>query len=256
MHCLMYADGTRINLNQVIGRGLDGVVVLTGDTVLKAPKLYGIYQSGIAKLDEDDCYISYDLENEKCVYARLENTTGIAKCLGTSPNGITLEYCSNGSLEQYMENNEEPELTRKQGWINEIVDAVARCHEKRVLIFDIALRNILLMEDWSIRIVDFANSVLFQLDIDLSEAENEGCTAKLDMLHLGNVIYSVAKWQKFSVDCAMESEWPDRSEMPRLEKIPCGHVIAKCWAQQYRSVQELQRDLKHATGSLNTYISI
>jgi serine/threonine protein kinase len=242
----MYPDGTRIDTEQIIGRGMDGVVVLCGNTVLKVPKLYGTYQDGVAKLNEDECLAPEDLENEKRVYARLEGTEGVAKCLGTSLNGIRLEYCSRGSLEQHIGTNPEPDLAQKVKWISEIVNAIAGCHERHVFVFDIALRNILLTEKWSIRIIDFANSVLLGLDVEVSEAEKDGCTVRLDLLHLGNVIYSVLTWQKFSVDCAMETEWPLRSELPGLEEVPYGHIIEKCWARQYVSARELQSDVRLA----------
>jgi serine/threonine protein kinase len=252
----MYADGTRISSNQIIGRGLDGVVVLIGDTVLKAPNRHGIYQNGVARFVEDACEISDALENENRVYARLEKTKGVAKFLGTSRNGLNLEYYSNGSLEQYMDNHAEPELAWKENWITEIVDVVTRCHEKRVLISDIALRNFLLAEDWSIRVIDFANSVLFEIDLDLAEAEEEGCTATLDLFHLGNVIYSIATWRKFSVDCAMESEWPGREEMPRLEHfLPYGAIVANCWTRQYASACELRCEIE-GTGKMETCWSL
>nr|POF12852.1 putative camp-dependent protein kinase catalytic subunit [Quercus suber] len=248
MNCLLYADGSRIDSNKVVGNGVDGFVILTGNTVLKVPKLYGTYRDGAVEYVDDGCHSPEDLEQEKKIYARLQNTDGVAKCIETSLIGITLEYYPNGSLEQYINSSNEAEPAQKQRWMSEIVDVVASCHAKRVLIFDIALRNFLLAKDWSIKIIDFANSVLFSEDIDMSTADDGGCTANLDMLHLGNVIYSIATWHKFSVDCAMESEWPDLSQMPPTEDIAFGYIIANCWQKRYTGIHELQQDLKRANG--------
>lgn len=252
MDCLLYVDGTRINAKHIIGNGVDGFILHLGNMVLKTPKLYGIYRDGAIEYVEDSCHRPEDLEQEKKIYAQLWDTAGVARCIDTSPNGITLEYYPNGSLEQYMDSFEEVEFVQKQRWISEIVDVVARCHEKHVLIFDIALRNFLLAEDWTVRIIDFANSVLLPDDVVMSKADEGGCTTKLDMLHLGNVIYSIITWRRFSVDCAMESEWPDISRMPRVEDVPYGYIVANCWAKRYTSMQELQRDLVCAIKDLTT----
>lgn len=135
----------------------------------------------------------------------------------------------------------EPDMPLKSRWVTEIIDVVALCHEKRVLIFDIALRNILLTEDLHIRLIDFANSALLPEDTNMVEANESGCTLQIDLLHLGSVIYSIATWQKSSVDCAEETDWPHSAALPTLDDVLFGSVIAHCWAKQYYDVNELQQ---------------
>lgn len=84
-------------------------------------------------------------------------------------------------------------------------DIVARCHERGVLTFDIALRNFLLADELSLRIIDFANSSLMPLDLDITKADVEGCTFHLHLLHLSSVIYSIRALRAFSVACNMHS---------------------------------------------------
>jgi hypothetical protein len=73
---------------------------------------------------------------------------------------------------------------------------VAACHDKKVLWFDIALRNILLADDWTIRAIDFANSTAEPLDADPNATSSDGYTAKVEVLHLVNVIYSISRWNE------------------------------------------------------------
>lgn len=155
-----------------------------------------------------------------------------------------MDYYANGSLEDYITREPAPSYAVRHRWICEISDIVARCHEKHVLIFDISLRNCVFATDYSIRLIDFANSVLVPAQEEMTMVEVDGCTVKLDLLHLANVICSIAKWEKFSVDCAMDDEWPDISQQPSLHACPYTSIILRCWNRQYENVQELQRDLK------------
>ena len=129
-------------------------------------------------------------------------------------------------------------------WVNMATDIIASCHGKGVLVFDIALRNFLLADDFSLRIIDFANSTLVSQDMYITRVNKDGCTATLDLLHLSNVIYSIMTWQNFSVDCAMESEWPNTDRMPNLEGLDCGWIITKCWNREYTAIQGLIADVQ------------
>ena len=240
----MYLDGCIVDAGQIIGNGADGFIVRNGSTILKIPKLYGeVYRDGRIEYDEQNEFHEQDIELEKAVYHQLQGVPGVANCLGTSRNGITLEYYGNGSLEDYIHKREEPDLSVKQGWISEIVDVILRCHENHVLVFDIALRNFLLTDDLSIRIIDFQNRSLVPVDIDMDEAHEDGCTVQLDMLHLSSVIYSIIRWQKIGVQCDMDSEWPKISEMPWMGSMIYGTIVANCWNRRYKNVCELQHDL-------------
>lgn len=127
---------------------------------------------------------------------------------------------------------------------------IARCHERGVLVFDIALRNFLLADDLSPRIIDFANSSLLPQDVDITRADDDGCTARVDLLHLSNVIYSIMTWRNFSVDCAMESEWPTIEEIPNLGGLLLAPVIRACWNREYTTIQDLVLNIRlHAETS-------
>ncbi|KAK3114509.1 hypothetical protein LTR53_007113 [Teratosphaeriaceae sp. CCFEE 6253] len=221
MNCLVLADGHRVTAESLIGSGLDGFVIRHGSgCVLKIPKLFARLQSdGRVEAYSDDAneLALEDLEVEKTVYERLRGVPGVAKCIECTSNGILLEYYANGSLSEYISahSHNPPSMSQRWRWAVQATDIIARCHERGVLVFDIALRNFVLTENLDLRIIDFANSSLVPLSpsIDFSRVNVIGCTAGLDLLHLSNVIYSIM-------------------------------VILGCWTRKYTSVQDMAPELR------------
>lgn len=213
--CILLVDGTRIHVADLIGNGSDGFIIRQGHHVLKIPKLYGSLQpDGTIEADSENDFQSGRLDTEKQAYERLHGAPGIAECFGCSSNGVLLKYYPNGALSEYIACHPAPSIFCRWKWILQATGAIASCHERGVLVFDIALRNFLLADDFSPRLIDFSNSALVTTGEDLALADIDGSTAKLDLLHLANVIYSIWTWRVFTVDCAMESEWPDPSSLP------------------------------------------
>ncbi|KAK4556057.1 hypothetical protein LTR86_006753 [Recurvomyces mirabilis] len=243
---ILLADGTRVNSASLIGMVTDAFIIRRGDHVLKAPKLYG-FLDGKRTVQEDDNNSIHlaDLDVEKKVYQRLQGVPGVADFISCSPNGILLRYYPNGSLANYIKDHGPPSLHTRWAWILQATDAIKNCHHKDVLVFDIALRNFVLAGDMGLRMIDFANSALSTRDSydDISKVDVDGCTVALDILHLGNVIYSVLKWQDFHIDCAHESEWPALDGLPCMNDVANGHIVRKCWLKGYATVRELQEDL-------------
>ncbi|KAK1824207.1 hypothetical protein LTR12_001273 [Friedmanniomyces endolithicus] len=234
MNCILLADGSRVNVGDMIGNGMDGFIIRKGCHVLKIPNLYGsIHPDGKVEPCRDNWLNVGRLELEKEVYERLRGV-----------NGILLQYYSNGSLREYMAEHEPPSLHRRWNWVLQATDIIARCHERGVLVFDIAPRNFVLTDDLDLRIIDFSNSSLLPLSMDINRAEVDGSTVRVDLLHLSSVIYSIMSWQPFSVDCAMESEWPHIDKIPDLEGLQCGQAIRKCWTRTYTRIQELVLELR------------
>lgn len=245
INCILLVDGTRVNVADLIGNSIDGFVVREGHHVLKIPKLYGCLQSdGTIEADSDNDFQSGRLDTEKQVYKRLHGTLGIAKCIECTRNGILLKYYPHGALGEYMARNQPPSMSRRWKWILQATESIASCHERGVLVFDIALRNFLLADDFSLRLIDFSNSPLIPTTEDTTLAEVDGSTVKLDLLHLANVIYSIWTWREFTVDCAMESEWPGTELLPGLEDLEVAQVVRKCWERKYTSIGELVSEVR------------
>jgi serine/threonine protein kinase len=152
-----------------------------------------------------------------------------AYCSNTTPKGLWVSISS----------HDPPSMSWRWYWILQATNIIARCHQKRILVFDIALRNFLLADDLSLRLIDFANSAPLPESMGITLADDDGCTARLDLLHLSSIIYSIMTWQKFSVRCDSETEWPKLDQMPDLEGLQCGQVIRNCWTRTYSTIQEL-----------------
>ncbi|KAF2208996.1 hypothetical protein CERZMDRAFT_24850, partial [Cercospora zeae-maydis SCOH1-5] len=228
-----------------IGNGMDGFVIRDGSHVLKIPQLYGrVLSNGSIEAHCDNYLYVGQLEIEKQAYRRLHGVPGVAHCIECSDNGILLEYYQNGALSEYIASHEPLPIPWRWYWAVQATEIIARCHDRGVLVFDIALRNFLLADDFSLRIIDFANSSLAPEGEDINHVNVDGYTARIDLLHLSNFIHSIMTWQKFSVDCAAESEWPPASQMPDIKESEYGEIVHKCWGQQYTSIQELLSDIQ------------
>ncbi|KAI5269537.1 hypothetical protein E4T47_06975 [Aureobasidium subglaciale] len=214
---------------------------------MKIPKLSGtLLTDGTIKPDVDNNIYSNDSKEEKDIYTRLYGVQGIATCLSASTNGLVLEYYKNGTLEDFMQTNNPPAWHQRLDWILQIVELFTTCHARRVLVFDIALRNLMLADDWSIRAIDFANSSLLPLSGDEKLVDSRGYTADVDILHVTNVIYSIACWKKFQVDCVAINEWPAAEKLPLTAGLPFGQVIVESWSHQFKSLDELKRAIMSA----------
>lgn len=234
--CAILSDGSRVT-SKMIGMGIDGFVL---HTVLKIPKRYGRILPDRTMVPDPENEYANDLSEEKAIYERLQGTPGIAKYLGSTKDGLLLEYYGNGSLEDYMQNNPRIAWSQRANWILQIIDFYAACHAKRVLVCDIALRNLLLADNLSIRAIDFANSSLYPID-EIGELEAEdGWTSMVDLLHVTNIIYSLCTWMKFQVECRKMDQWPKAEELPSTSGLPLGSVIASSWSQHFKTLDELR----------------
>ncbi|KAI7201267.1 hypothetical protein D0869_04489 [Hortaea werneckii] len=238
INCILFVDGTRVNVADLIGNGSDGFIIRKGHHVLKIPKLYGHLQpDGTIEADSDNDFQSGRLEIEKQVYKRLHGAPGIAECFGCTSNGILLKYYPNGTLSEHIARHPRPSMSWRWKWILQTTEAIACCHERGVLVFDIALRNFFLADDFSLRLIDFSYSSLVPTAVDVDMVEVDGSIVKLDLLHLANVIYSIWVWQEFTVYCALEFEWPDLNRLSELEGFDGGYAVPKCWERKYKAIE-------------------
>ncbi|KAH0150153.1 hypothetical protein KCU67_g10780, partial [Aureobasidium melanogenum] len=197
MSVLILADGTYVDANRIIAAGIDGYIIrdTASSTVMKVLALSGTYglADGSVKPDDDKNMYTNDLSSEKEAYRRLQGVSGIANCLDICANGLILEFYTNGDLEDYIRHNSPPPWRQRVNWILQILDALIACHNKRILVFDIALRNFMLDGDLNLKLIDFANSSLLQPDEDTELVDEDGNTAEIGILHVTNVIHSISR---------------------------------------------------------------
>jgi serine/threonine protein kinase len=213
----------------------------TPSTVLKIPKLYGQILSDGTMIPEPDNQWVNDLSIEKAIYERLDDVAGIARYHGATKEGLLLEYYKNGCLEDHMQAYSlPPKWSQRMDWIVQIIDVYAACHARNVLVCDIALRNLLLADDYTVRAIDFANGSLFPLENVGELRDVDGYTSMVDVLHVTNVIYSLSSWKKFQVDRIRMEEWPEVEGLPSTRDLPLGDVIARSWSHEFKSLGELR----------------
>ena len=110
---------------------------------------------------------------------------------------------------------------------------------------EIALRNILITDD-QLKLADFGQSVLLPLDADVDTICEEELTAKIEILHLGWIIYSITVWRvhKYYFYGVDPPQWPSQQELPPTEHLFCGTIIKKCWNGEYVSMGALNKDTR------------
>ncbi|KAK6008785.1 hypothetical protein QM012_000688 [Aureobasidium pullulans] len=223
MTVAILADGSSVK-GQIIAAGMDGYIIhdTTSSTVMKIPKLTGTYNplDGSLKPDHDNNMYTNDLSREKEAYQRLQGILVVANCLDTNTHGLVFEFYKNGDLEDYIRDNPPAPWSQKVNWIFQILDAFIACHKRRILVFDIALRNLMLDDDMNIKLIDFANCSLLPLDENTELVDEDGYTAEIDLLHVINVIYSISRWDKFQTDCLKMDQWPAADSLPSTLGLP------------------------------------
>lgn len=74
---------------------------------------------------------------------------------------IILEYCSNGSMLEYVNNRKFKNKTEKKKMMKDIITAVFFLHEMNIAHCDLKLENIMIDENFNIKLIDFGLSKNF-----------------------------------------------------------------------------------------------
>ena len=96
------------------------------------------------------------LEHEEAVYQRVGSCDRLAECINVSREGILLTYHERGDLKCYVESGPEVDRCREVEWILFIIKTVFHFHDSKVLVDNTVLRSILVADDLSLRMFDFA----------------------------------------------------------------------------------------------------
>ncbi|KEF57084.1 uncharacterized protein A1O9_07274 [Exophiala aquamarina CBS 119918] len=169
---------------------------LDRDRVVKVAKAYPLDPNATNSSLADTEYVNdinrKSINNEVEVYKRLGRHKRIKSCLQTTSYGIELAFANEGNLHDYINTKPEPLQSLKTEWILSAIDTLSYIHSQRVLVDEIALRNFL-MADGQLKLADFGQSVLLPLSTDMDTVCDNDVTTRIEILHLGWVIYSIAK---------------------------------------------------------------
>lgn len=244
----MKPDGTSFHFysEAFLGTGTNSIVLRSGPHALKIPKVRDTTTVSEAHREDEEYVNEVNrevLESEKAIYLRVGRCDGIAECINISKDGILLALYERGDLESYIEGEIEVDRFRKAGWILSIIQTILHFHNAKVLVDDMALRNILITDDLSLRMIDFGQCALFPMDVDINAVSDNGLTAQADIFHLGCLIYSIITWKRYECDLFIRG-WtrPLLSDLPEVDQLFCGDIIQKCWSAEYTCMEQLYRE--------------
>lgn len=227
----------------VIGSGMTGIILKLGES--RAVKKAKQYEPG--HLQEGDVeYINkinqQIMENEIQVFERLGSFEGIIPFFRTSQYGIELALAQ-GDLESYLETYAEPQDSLKTSWMSSLINTFAHVHSHNVFVDDIALRNILILDE-QLKLADFGQSIILPPDIDITSANEYDLNVRIEILHVGWLLYSIASWHVHKYYFFSPENpglcWPEADSFPDVDDCLRGKIIKKCWHGEYTSMDDVK----------------
>ena len=254
------------SMEDQLGNGGSAFIVREGSYALKVPTIYSTDELSEQGKFYQECSNEdaiQNIENEKAVYNRIGKHDGIAECISTRDDGILLALYTRGNFKDYLINEAEVSLSQKVKWISSLVDTVYHFHAAKVLMMDIAFRNVMLADDLSFKMIDFGQYCLFPLEADINEVDENGYTAQADIFHLGCMIYSIVTWKRYELNSNSASgfedpidyAWPVLSALPPTQDILFGHIVKKCWTSSYETSTQLQQEFQECLISATPVVS-
>ncbi|KKZ61474.1 hypothetical protein EMCG_00136 [[Emmonsia] crescens] len=127
-------------------------------------------------------------------------------------------------------------------WIRSLIDTFYHIYSCKILHQDIKLSNIL-VDNGCLKVIDFANGAIFPLDTDMEAIFANNHLARVDILCLACVLYSIATWQIFRYDHFKKDRWPVPEELPPTSNDLCEDTIKTCWEDKYGTIASLYEDM-------------
>ncbi|OJD18390.1 serine/threonine protein kinase [Emergomyces pasteurianus Ep9510] len=227
-----------------ISIGFSGIICeIDEDIIVKHPKV----------IPNNDSYnqMYHDMiMNERLIYERLGSHKGIISYLGVHDEltgAIRLAYAKEGDLECYIQSHDKPSETIRVTWIQLLVETFWYIYSQKVLHQDVKSNNIL-VENGTLKVVDFANATIHALDAVLEEICAKDPLSRVDVLGLGCIIYSIAAWRVFSYDYFEHDCWPEPEILPATSGLLYNNIINKCWIDSYDTIKSLYEDCNAFSG--------
>lgn len=225
--------------------GFSGIICEADeDTVVKHPKV-------IPNNDPYNQMFRDMIINERLIYERLGSHKGIISYLGVhdqSTGAIKLAYAKQGDLDLYIQSNDEPSEAFRATWIQSLVETFWYIYSRKILHQYVKPNNIL-VENGSLKVVDFANAAMHDLDADMEEICAKDPLSRVDILGLGCIIYSIAAWRVFYYDYFEHDRWPEPEDLPATSDLLCEDIINRCWKDSYGTMKSLYEDVNVLSGT-------
>ena len=238
-----------------IALGSAGAVFQDGESqVVKTPLKHdvkGCSQGVIETVQHIESISGISISREKLIYQTLPRNPNILDCLAITERGLHFPYHRLGNLRDYLKNNQETSTNIRDQWIKNAIDAIAFIHAHGVIHADISPRNFLVAEDLSLKLCDFAGSVIGDLKPLVEEEDRYRIspwslrTFKTDLFALGCLIYEISAGVRpyDEIDDVEEIQRLYAAHVfPALDGLSYRDIIYKCWTSQYASVEMLRDD--------------
>ncbi|KAL4794215.1 kinase-like domain-containing protein [Aspergillus venezuelensis] len=203
------------------------------------------------------------IKGEQEIYKRLTGCDHVVKVLQFTETSTKMQLMENGDLLSYItrDSASHPSKQLMLRWFCQMARGLAEIHDRRVLVFDIAMRNFLLDSDLSIKFCDFTEATALPLDTDMEAANDHNSTVQTDIGELAAVMYEVVTGEGYNFNSFLNTgpsdgglEWPDEGSLRPTEGIWLGDTFKKCWTRgKFRNARELLRELEsvHVDVDLN-----
>ncbi|RDW83657.1 uncharacterized protein DSM5745_03983 [Aspergillus mulundensis] len=204
---------------------------------------------------------------EAIIYRHLGNHRRIARCLHACDDYIDLKYEPYADAASFLGCWQVPSGIRYQ-FARQAVEAVHYIHGKGVIHSDLAARQFLVDETFSLRLSDFGGSSLHGGESIIVENAthflprdcSSPTTVQSDLFALGSTLYEILVGQKPYGDLSDEEKvlrLYSSKVFPNLDAVTDGQwraVITGCWMTQYRSASEILNNLPPQSLTLRLFL--
>ncbi|KAF2761698.1 kinase-like protein [Pseudovirgaria hyperparasitica] len=238
-------------------RGCNSRVHLSEDgrTVLKSPSLFSC-EGCDEKTTERMRYLEEDsamlISREAEIYRHLGSHEGILPCLEISAEGLIFPYMKNGSLRTYLRTRKgEIDSSMRMRWARAAVSSLVYIHSKGVLQGDVSAKNILVADDLSLLLHDFAGSALGDLSASVlpesrywkqNVADRWDVTAATETFAIGSLLYEISTgtlvYEDIEDSDSIEALFR-QDIFPPTADIMLGDVIEKCWMGHFETSSQV-----------------
>jgi serine/threonine protein kinase len=206
------------------------------------------------------------LEIERKILTIVGEHSHIIRLKSFSDVGLYLERAVNGTLYKYLAESDHSTISIQQRllWCRELTLAVVHVHSRRVIHCDIQPSNILLDENFHLKLADFQGNYLSEDgQVILEGGSAEPCrffcprddpfeaSVKTDIFALGCTIYFIMTGHCVFPDIIDGEEgWADKvrdrfeqGQFPE-DSHACSDIVLKCWKQQYEETTMVLQDVE------------
>ena len=156
-----------------------------------------------------------------------------------------------GNLRQFLgSNTTNISLERRLQWCAEAAEAVQHLHSHNVIHADIRPDNMLLDQEFGLRIIDLCGSIdgketlalescRFFLPRDVSDYPH--CNVTTDLFALGSSFYEIVTGEPPYADLGdeeVETRY-SRKEFPQVKDLALGDIMQRCWMGEFGSATEV-----------------